>query len=81
MMDSSDSGFTSNNSITDSSISSMRSDRIDESSDCSGDEDSDYSLADSYDEEVADCHEYENDLKAQAEKEKATFSLATMIKQ
>ena len=74
-MDSSESGWSG---ITDSSVSEMRSDRLDDSSD--DEEASDYSLADSYDEEVADVHEHENQHQAQAEKEKGKFNLATMIK-
>lgn len=83
-MDSSESGFTTDG-MTDSSMSEMtieNSERLDESSDLeeSGEEDSEYSLADSYDEEVADVHEYENELQAKAEKEKANFSMSAMMR-
>lgn len=84
-MDSSESGFTTDG-MTDSSMSEMtieNSERLDEdSSDLeeSGEGDSEYSLADSYDEEVADVHEYENELQAKAEKEKANFSMSAMMR-
>ena len=79
MMDSSDSGFTTDQ-MTESSMSSMRSDRLEDDT-SEEDEGSEYSLADSYDEEVAEVHEHENELKAKADKEKAQFSITAMINQ
>ena len=64
MIDSSESGFTSDCITESSQTSDLRSERLDEDTD---EEESEYSLADSYDEEVADVHEQEVQLQAKTE--------------
>ena len=60
----------------------MESDRIDDdSSDEVEEGNSDYSLADSYDEEVAEVHEHENKLAAEAEKEKIKLGIVPLSSQ
>ena len=60
----------------------MESDRIDDDSSEEEEEgNSDYSLADSYDEEVAEVHEHENKLAADAEKEKIKLGIVPLSSQ
>ena len=72
MIDSSESGFTSDIITESSQTSELRSERLDEDTDG---EDTEYSLADSYDEEVADVHEHEVQLQAQTEREMIALGL------
>ena len=76
MIDSSESGFTSDSITESSQTSDLRSERLD---DDTSESDTEYSLADSYDEEVADVHEHENRLQAQTEKEIKALRLVVPV--